>query len=121
MAAPQKKDPNKYAKNADIQADTLVKTLTSVGGLILMLTGLAGIAMEFFKEGGWLKTALSWLFDTTTHMMFIPVIIFALWMMNRMMSSANPGESKKAGNLPMYIMMAIGAFYLFQFVTTGSL
>ncbi len=121
MAAPQKKDPNKYAKNADIQADTLVKTLTSVGGLILMLIGLAGIAMEFFKDGGWLKTALNWLFDTTTHMMFIPVIIFALWLANRIMSTPNKDESKKAGNLPMYIMMAIGAFYLFHFVTTGSL
>ena len=120
MAAPQKKDPNKYAKNADIQADTLVKTLISVGGLILMLIGLAGIAMEFFKDGGVLTKALSWLFDSTTHMMFIPVIIFVLWLANRMMSSTNPNESKKAGNFPMYIMMAIGAFYVFRFVTTGG-
>jgi hypothetical protein len=120
MVAPQKKDPNKYAKNADIQADSLAKTLSSVGGLILMLIGLAGIAMEFFKEGGVLTKALSWLFDSTTHMMFIPVIIFALWLANRMMSSTNPDESKKAGNLPMYIMMAIGAFYVFRFVTTGG-
>ena len=32
MAAPLKKDPNKYAKNKDIQADTLLKTLSSFGG-----------------------------------------------------------------------------------------
>ena len=120
MAAPQKKDPNKYAKNADIQADTLVKTLTSVGGMILMLIGIAGIAMEFFKDGGVITKALSWLFDTTTHMMFIPVIVALLWLANRMMSSTNPNESKKAGNLPMYIMMAIGAFYLFRLLTTGG-
>ena len=120
MAAPKKNDPNKYAKNANIEADTLVKTLTSVGGLILMLVGLAGIGMEFFKDGGWLKTALSWLFDTTTHMIFIPVIIFVLWLMNRMMSSTNINESKKSGNIPMYAMMAVGAFYLFRFVTTGG-
>ena len=120
MAAPQKKDPNKYAKNADIQADTLVKTLTSVGGLILMLIGIAGIAMEFFKDGGVLTKAISWLFDTTTHMMLIPVIVAVLWLANRMMSSTNPNESKKAGNLPMYIMMAIGAFYLFRLLTTGG-
>ena len=120
MAAPQKKDPNKYAKNADIQADTLVKTLISVGGLILMLIGLVGIAMEFFKDGGVLTKALSWLFDSTTHMMFIPVIGLVLWLMNRMMSSTNPNESKKAGNIPMYIMMAIGVFYVFRFVTTGG-
>ena len=121
MAAPQKKDPNKYAKNADIQADTLVKTLTSVGGLMLMLIGLAGIALEFFKDGGVLTKALSWLFDTSTHMMLIPVIIGVLWLMNRMMSSTNPNESKKSGNIPMYAMIAIGAFYLFRFVTTGSI
>ena len=120
MAAPKKNEPNKYAKNANIEADSLVKTISSVAGLILVLVGLIGIAMEFFKDGGWLKTALSWLFDTTTHMMFIPVIIFALWLMNRMMSSPNPDESKKSGNIPMYAMMAIGAFYVFRLVTTGG-
>jgi hypothetical protein len=120
MAAQQKKEPNKYAKNANIQADSLAKTLISVSGLALMFVGIIGIAMEFFKDGGWLKTALSWLFDTTTHMMFIPVIFFALWLANRMMSSTNPDESKKSGNIPMYIMMVVGAFYLFRFVTTGG-
>ena len=119
MVAPKKNDPNKYAKNADIQADSLVKTLSSVVGLILVLVGLAGIAMEFFKDGGWLKTALGWLFDTTTHMMFIPVIIFVLWLLNRMITSTNPNESKKSGNIPMYAMMAVGAFYVFRFVSTG--
>ncbi len=121
MAAPLKKEPNKYAKNADIKADTPLKTIISAVGMILMLVGLAGIAMEFFKDEGWLKTAIAWLFESTTRMMFIPVIIFALWLMNRMMSSTNPNESKKSGNIPMYIMMAIGAYYVFRFVTTGSL
>ncbi len=120
MAAPQKKDPNKYAKNANIEADSLLKTLSSVGGLILMLIGIAGIALEFFKKDGLLKTILSWLFDTTTHMMMIPVIIGVMWVLNRMMSSTNPDESKKSGNIPMYAMMAVGAFYAFRFLTTGG-
>jgi hypothetical protein len=120
MAAPNKKDPNKYAKNADIKADTLLKTLSSVGGMALLFIGLIGIALEFFKDGGWLKNAFSWLFDSTTHMMFIPVIIFALWLANRFMSSAAIGEKKKSGDIPMYIMMAVGAFYVFRFVTPGS-
>lgn len=85
-----------------------------------MLIGLVGIAMEFFKDGGWLKTALGWLFDSTTHMMFIPVIIFVLWLLNRWMSSAAIGEKKKSGDVPMYIMMALGAFYIFRLVTTGG-
>ena len=43
MAAPQKKDPNKYSKNADIQADTPLKTIISFGGMILLLIGIIGI------------------------------------------------------------------------------
>jgi len=123
MAAPNnfKKEPNKYAKNADIKADTLLKTLSSVAGMALLLVGILGIALEFFKDGGWLKNSLSWLFDTTAHMMFIPVIIFALWLFNRWMTSSAKGEKKKSGDVPMYIMMAIGAFYVFRYVTTGGL
>ena len=60
-------DPNKYKKNADIRPDTLVQTLTSVGSMILMLIGIIGLALELFKEEGWLKTALSWLFESATH------------------------------------------------------
>ncbi len=120
MAAPQKKDPNKYSKNADIEADTLLKTIMSFAGIVLLIIGLVGIAMEFFKDEGWLKTAFAWLFDSTTHMMFIPVIIFVLWLLNRWMSSAAIGEKKKSGDLPMYIMMAVGAFYVFRLITTGG-
>lgn len=120
MAAPQKKDPNKYSKNADIQADTPLKTIISGAGMVLLLIGLIGIAMEFFKDDGWLKTALAWLFDSTTHMMFIPVIFVVLWLLNRWMSSAALGEKKKSGDLPMYIMIAVGLFYVFRLITTGG-
>jgi hypothetical protein len=120
MAAPLKKEPNKYAKNKDIQADTLLKTLSSVGGFLLVIIGLIGIGMEFFKDGGWLKTALAWLFESTTHMMFIPVIIFAAWLFNHFISSSAKGEKKKSGDIPMYAMMAVGAYYVFRLVTTGG-
>ncbi len=120
MATPQKKDPNKYSKNANIEADTPLKTLISFVGLALVIIGLIGIAMEFFKDGGWLKTALGWLFESTTHMLFIPVIILVLWLLNRWMSSAAKNEKKKSGDVPMYIMMGVGLFYLFRLATTGS-
>jgi hypothetical protein len=121
MAAPQKREPNKYAKNADIKADTPLKTIGSAVGMLLMLLGIAGIGLDFFKEGGWVKTAFAWLFESTTRMMFIPVIIFALWLMNRMMSSTNPDESKKSGNIPMYAMMGVGLYYIYRFISTGAL
>ena len=120
MAAPLKKDPNKYAKNKDIQADTLLKTLSSLGGILLVLIGLIGIGLEFFKDGGWLKTAFAWLFESTTHMMFIPVIIIAGWLFNHFISSSAKGEKKKSGDIPMYAMMLVGTYYVYRLVTTGG-
>jgi nitric oxide reductase large subunit len=120
MAAPLKKEPNKYAKNADIKADTLSKTIVSTASFALMIIGIIGIAKEFFKGSGFIPTALSWLFDSTSHMMFIPVIILVLWLLNKLMSTPHKNESKKAGNIPMYAMMAVGAFYLFRLISTGG-
>ena len=113
-------DPNKYKKNADIRPDTLVQTLTSVGSMVLMFIGIIGLALELFKEEGWPKAALSWLFDSTTHMMFIPVIALVLWVLNRIVSAPNKDEMKKSGNLPMYLMMAVGAYYIYRFIRTGG-
>jgi flagellar biosynthesis protein FlhB len=53
-------------------------------------------------------------------MLFIPVIIFVLWLLNRMMTSNNKGEINKSGDLPMYVMMGIGMYYLFRIITTGG-
>ena len=113
-------DPNKYKKNADIRADTLAQTLISVASMILMLVGIIGLALELFKDEGWLKTGLAWLFETTTHMMFIPVIMLVLWLLNRWFSTPSKDEKKKSGNLPMYLMMVAGAYYAFHFFTTGG-
>jgi membrane protein insertase Oxa1/YidC/SpoIIIJ len=85
-----------------------------------MLIGIVGIAMELFKDDGVLKKILGKLFESTTSMMMIPVIIFVLWLLNRWMSSASKSETKKSGDVPMYMMMLIGAYYLFRLITTGS-
>lgn len=116
-----KVDPNKYLKNKDIQAESKLSVLAAMGRMGLMLLGIVGIAMEFFSEDGVLKKILAKLFESTTSMMMIPVIIFVLWLLNRWMSSGSISETKKSGDLPMYLMMLVGAYYLFKLITTGSL
>jgi hypothetical protein len=120
MAAPLKKEPNKYAKNADIKADTLSKTLISVAGLGLVFIGLVGIGLDFFKGDGMLSSVWSWLWVDTSHLIAIPIAAFAFWLFNRFLTASAQGEKKKAGDIPMYIMMAIGAYYVYRFVTTGG-
>jgi hypothetical protein len=120
MAAPQKKDPNKYAKNAKIKAESPLQTVIVFVSFGLMIVGIVGIAVGFFKETGPLKSLLGWLFESTTHMLFIPVIIAVGWFLNRMMSSNDPTTNSKSGNVPMYAMMAVGVYFIYRLVTTGE-
>lgn len=113
-------DPNKYLKNKDINPESKSSVLLATIRMGLMLTGIIGIAVEIFREDGWLSNFLSKLFESTTTMLWIPVIIFVLWFLNRSISTPNKSETKKSGDIPMYIMMAIGAFYLFRLFTSGS-
>ncbi len=113
-------EPNKYLKNKDISPESKSSVLFAIIRMGLMLVGIVGIAFEIFREDGWLSTFLSKLFESTTTMLWIPVIIFVLWLLNRSISTPNKSETKKSGDIPLYIMMAIGTYYLFKLFTTGS-
>jgi membrane protein insertase Oxa1/YidC/SpoIIIJ len=114
-------DPNKYLQNKDINPESKLSVLAAMVRMGLMLLGIAGIATEFFNDDGVLKKVLGKLFESSTSMMMIPVIVFVLWLLNRWMSSASKSETKKSGDVPMYVMMLVGAYYLFRLVTTGSI
>lgn len=112
-------DPNKYKGNEKIKPDTLSQTLFSVVSMLLMLAGIAGLAMEFFKEDGLIGKVFSFFFRSTGTMLLIPVVIFVLWLLNRWISTPSKNETKKSGNLPMYIMMLFGAYFIYAY-TLGA-
>lgn len=112
-------DPNKYKGNEKIKPDTLLQTLGSVGSMVLMLIGIVGLAMDFFKEDGLLGKVFSFFFSSTGTMLLIPVVIFVFWLLNRWISTPSKNETKKSGNLPMYIMMLVGVYYIYYY-TIGS-
>lgn len=113
-------DPNKYSKNADIIPESKLSVLLAVVRMVLMGVGLVGLALELFREGGWLSKLMSKVFESTTTMLLIPAIILALWMLNRWLSTPNKSETKKSGDIPMYVMMVIGIYYIYRIFTTGS-
>lgn len=113
-------DPNKYAKNAKIDPNSKVSTIVSILSFLLMVVGLVGIGIELFKDGSVVKSLIGSLFESTLGLMMIPVIIAAAWLFNRWTASPSKTEKSKAGDIPMYIMMAIGAYYVFRIITTGG-
>ena len=82
------KDPNKYAKNKDIKPESLLSNVVAGAKLGLMLLGIIGIALEFFKDDGLFTVILGKIFQSTTSMLSIPVIILVLWLLNRWMSGS---------------------------------
>ena len=110
----------KYEKNRDIKPDTLFQTLVSVGRLILVLLGIIGIAIEFFKDDGWLKQTLNKMLDSDIGLWWFPIIFAILYLFNRWMTSVNVGKASKRGDLPLNAMMLVGAFFLYRIITTGG-
>jgi len=113
-------DPNKYSKNKTIKADSLLSNILAVGQLVLIILGIAGLSLDVFREHGWLQVWFSQLFQSSTSMLIIPVIIFCLWSVNRWFTSPKKAEMARYGDAPMYVMMAVGCYYLFKLITSGA-
>lgn len=105
----------------DKKADSLVDTILAVGRVGLMLVGIIGIAVEMFREDGLLKRWLKSLFSSTEGLMTAAVIAIAVYFFWHWLNAAPDGKASKRGDIPMYAMMAVGAFFLFRLFTTGSL
>jgi hypothetical protein len=99
--------------------DSLVDTLLAVGQFGLMLLGIIGIAVEIFRDNGWLKQLIAKAFSSPGTLLLIPIAIGALILLDKAITNA-AGTASKKGDIPLYIMMAIGAFFLFRLITTGS-
>ncbi len=110
----------KYQKNKDIKPDTLLQTIVSVGRLILVLLGIIGIAIEFFKDDGWLKQTLSKMLNSDIGLWWILIVAVILYLFNRWMNSVSMGKASKRGDLPLNVMMLVGAFFLYRIITTGG-
>lgn len=98
------------------KADNLIDTILAVGRLSLMIIGILGIAFEAFKDKGLVSQVINKATSSTTAMVISGVIIVALYFINRWLSTTDGNQTQK-GDLPMYVMMALGAFFLFRFVT----
>ena len=98
------------------KADNLIETLLALGRLSLMIIGILGIAFEAFKENGLVSIVLSKVTASTTSMIVSGIIIIGLYFINRWLSVTDGNKTQK-GDLPMYLMMAIGAFFIFRFIS----
>lgn len=109
------KDPNKYAKNQNIQPESNLSVLIALMRMGLLFAGIIGIALDIFTKDSGLRVLLGKLFDGS-NMILIPIIILGLLYINYLISAPGKSSKKKMGDLPMYAMMGLGVFYVFKWL-----
>ena len=70
------------------KSDNLLSTLAAIARIGLMLIGIAGIAVEIFRDNGWLKQLLRKIFDSSMGIVYVLLGIAAIYILNRWMATA---------------------------------
>jgi membrane protein insertase Oxa1/YidC/SpoIIIJ len=112
----------KLKKNG--KPNSLLPAILAGGQLLLVVAGLVGVSVEFFRDQGWLKRTLSTIMNTSTSTLVIALpVILLVFLVGKSWLTAQ-GESKSANlvaDAMLYGMMLIGAWVIFKFVTEGGI
>jgi hypothetical protein len=84
------------------------------------MIGLIGISVQFFRDNGWLKQIVAKMANSPIGLFSFPLLFILLFIINKWLSGKTDGKASERGNLPMYLMMTIGAYFLFNIISKGS-
>lgn len=114
----------KYDKlKSNKKPDDLLSVVLSVGQMLLVVAGLIGIAIQFFRDKGWLKTWLSSLMNASmsTLVIALPVMLLGYLVLQAWMGSHSERESSNLiADIMLYVMMLVGVWFIYNFLTTGG-
>ena len=92
--------------------------------IVLVLSGLGGISFNLFRDDGWIEKLFGniWEIHIQYPLIAIPVtigavILGAMWRDNRIAR----GQRSHLPTYVLYLLMAAGAYYLYQYFTYGTL
>lgn len=115
-----KQDPNKYSKNANITPESHLSSILAILRMGLMMVGIFGITFEMFRENGWISKLFGDLINSTGSLLLGVLALLGLWLLNRWFSSPSKSEASRVGDIPMYVMMAVGVYYIYRLITSGN-
>jgi hypothetical protein len=98
----------------------ILEWIQSFATIGLIIAGLGGLAYHMFRENGWLGTALGKVWDVNMEnpVIAIPVtlgLLFLgkLWYDN----NRTKGHTSKLPDVLIYVIMAAGVYFIWEFVT----
>jgi hypothetical protein len=112
----------KLKKNS--QPDSLLFVVLSGIQFLLVVIGLIGISVQFFRDKGWLKQTLSAILNTSssTLLVALPVFLLAFLVGKSWMNSHSERESSSlTGDVMLYVMMLVGVWFIFSYLSSGDI
>ncbi len=98
----------------------LLESVNTFVTILLILAGIGGLSYHMFKENGWLGTVLGkvWDIQMGNPVIAVPVTLGVLFI-GKLWYDKNreTGHTSKVPDMLIYVVMAAGAFFIWQFVT----
>jgi hypothetical protein len=104
--------------------DSLLAIILSTVQLLLVLAGLVGISVLFFRDKGWLKQTLSSILDasTSTLVIALPVALLVFLFGKFWLDSQSERKSfGLTGDFMLYLMMMAGAWFIYSYIVTSNI
>jgi hypothetical protein len=98
----------------------LIEDIVAISLVGLVVLGIAGIVYRLFKPEGWGSSLLGYLWDKSPWLVWLAGFSLAtVTLVGRHAVRARARQG--SGNLLVYGLVVLGAFFLFRLVVTGNL
>jgi len=98
----------------------LLETVWSYLAFALMLIGIVGLSFQFFRDDGWAEQIIGrvWEAETRNPLLMTPVILGGAWVLLLFFRGGLVvGKGHPLSDLFVYLLMAAGAWFLFQWLS----
>lgn len=112
-------DPRDYDKNRDIRPDSGWKILQALVTVTLIVCGLIGIAVRLFASDMTPYDWWQWITASTFNTILAFLAVIAVIIFHRYITHISTEKRRNASNLPVYIMMLVGVYFIYHLLTTG--
>ncbi len=112
----------KYHNQHTHKPETLLSTLLSFLQVGLVTIGLIGLSVRLFEDKGWFKQLLGRIMRAEFAQIAIAsvMLIIAGYLVRSWMHSGDEGQQSRIADAMLYLMVLVGAYFIYNLVATGS-
>lgn len=112
-------DPSRFDKDRDLRPDSPWQTLQALLTVALLICGLIGIAVHLFGSDITPFDWWAWITASPLNIALTILAVVGVIAFHRYNSHISNQQRRNASNLPVYIMMLVGVYFIYRLLTTG--